>query len=296
MVLSRLLLALIVLSALSFAQGSSKESLRGQIERIAGDARGRVGVSVTLLETGETVALLGEQQFPMQSVYKLPIAMAVLAQVDRGVLKLNQMIRVEKSDFVSAGQRSPIRDRHPQGVDLSLQELLQMMVSESDGTACDVLLRVLGGPQTVNAYLRGMNLHGIAVETTEKEMAQDEMVQYRNWAKPSAMTTLLRELQFGHVLYSPSRKLLLDWMIQSPTGPRRIKGRLPDTSVVAHKTGSSGTTKGLTRATNDVGLITLPNGKHLAVAVFVSDSKANAAARESVIARITKAAWDFWSR
>jgi beta-lactamase class A len=292
----QLLLTLIFLSTVTFAQGPKRGGLRGQIESIAREAKGRVGVAITVLETDESVALLGEQQFPMQSVYKLPIAMAVLAQVDQGMLKLNQMIRVEKSDFVTAGQRSPIRDRHPQGVELSLQELLQTMVSESDGTACDVLLRVIGGPQTVMGYLRGMNLPGIAVETTEKEMGQDEMVQYRNWAKPTAMTKLLRDLQFGHVLSSPSRKLLMDWMTQSPTGPRRLKGRLPASVIVAHKTGSSGTSKGLTRATNDVGLISLPDGKHLAIAVFVSDSRANMAVRESVIARITKAAWDFYSR
>jgi beta-lactamase class A len=292
----RLLLILIFLSAFTYAQGPKIESLRGQVESIARDAKGRVGVSITVLETDETLAYLGEQQFPMQSVYKLPIAMAVLALVDQGVLKLNQMIRVEKSDFVTAGQHSPIRDRHPQGVELSLQELLQMMVSESDGTACDVLLRVIGGPQTVMNYLRGRNLPGIAVETTEKEMGQDEMVQYRNWAKPTAMTRLLRQLQLGHALSSPSRKLLMDWMIQSPTGPRRLKGRLPATAVVAHKTGTSRTSKGLTRATNDVGLIPLPNGKHLAIAVFVSDSRANTAVRESIIARIAKVVWDFFNR
>ena len=81
--------------------------------------------------------------------------------------------------------------------------------------------------------------------------------------------------------------------ILGPTGPRRIKGLLSPTTTVAHKTGTSGTVNGLTRATNDVGLITLPDGKHLAVAVFVADSKANQAIRERVIAKIARAAWDW---
>jgi beta-lactamase class A len=85
-------------------------------------------------------------------------------------------------------------------------------------------------------------------------------------------------------------------MTQTPTGLKRIKGLLPAGTVVAHKTGSSGTVNGLTAATNDVGLITLPNGKHLAVAVFVSDSTANDAAREEVIARVARATWDEWSK
>jgi len=279
----------------TFAQTSSKENLRGQIEKIAREAKGRVGVSLTVLETNEVVAFNPKQQFPMQSVYKFPIGMAVLQKVDQGVLKLDQLIRVEKSDLVPAGLRSPIRDKNPQGVSMSLRELLRYSVSESDGTACDVLLRVVGGAQVVTQYLRSLDVNGVIVATTEKEMATNEFVQYRNWAKPQSMIALLRAFQEGRGLSPSSRELLLQWMIESPTGLRRLKGLLPAGTIVAHKTGTSGTRRGLTRATNDVGLITLPDGKHLAIAVFVSDSMADETVREAVIAKIAKAAWDFWS-
>jgi len=76
------------------------------------------------------------------------------------------------------------------------------------------------------------------------------------------------------------------------TGPNRIKGLLPKGTVVAHKTGTGGTQNGVTSATNDIGIIYLPNGKHLAVGVFVSDSPADDKTRDAVIARIAKAAWD----
>jgi beta-lactamase class A len=85
-------------------------------------------------------------------------------------------------------------------------------------------------------------------------------------------------------------------MTQTPTGLQRIKGLLPDGAVVAHKTGTSLTVDGVTAATNDVGLVTLPNGRHLAISVFVSDSRANKAVREEVIAKVAKAAWDEWSK
>jgi beta-lactamase class A len=285
---------LIFCCACGFAQKGAKESLRAQIEKIALEAKGKVGVAVTLLETNETLALLGEQQFPMQSVYKFPIGMAVLHQVDKGILKLDQSIRVEKTDLVPAGLRSPIRDKHPQGVALSLSELLRYSVSESDGTACDVLLRVVGGADVVTGYLRSLGVNGVIVATTEKAMAGDEFVQYRNWAKPQSMIDLLRAFQEGRGLSASSRERLFKWMIETPTGPRRLKALLPAGTVVAHKTGTSGTRNGLTRATNDVGLITLPDGRHLAIAVFVSDSQATVAVREAVIAKIARAAWDFW--
>ncbi len=278
----------------TLAQSPSPADLRGRIEQIARAAQGRVGATATVLETGESVALEGDKHFPMQSVYKLPIGMAVLDQVDRGRLKLEQKIQVRQSDFVTSGQHSPIRDQHPQGVELSLDELLRFNVSESDGTACDVLLRVVGGAPVVNRYLRRLGIQGIVVATTEKAMGQNQMVQYRNWATPDAAVALLRALHEGRGLSAPSRARLLQWMTETPTSARRIKGRLPAGAVVAHKTGTSGTSRGLTRATNDIGLITLPNGRHLALAVFVSDSLADETAREGVIARIAQAAWEVW--
>ncbi|HYJ45975.1 MAG TPA: serine hydrolase, partial [Pyrinomonadaceae bacterium] len=115
----------------------------------------------------------------------------------------------------------------------------------------------------------------------------------RNWAKPDAVVGLLRAFHEGRGLSGASRALLLQWMTQTQTGLHRIKGRLPASVVVAHKTGTSNTVEGMTRATNDVGIITLPDGRHLAVAIFVSDSKADADTREGVIARVAREAYDW---
>ena len=278
-----------------FSQTKSTARLREQIEQISRTAKGRVGVAITLLETGEFVSLNGKDHFPMQSVYKFPIAMAVLHQVDEGTLKLEQTVSVEKSDLVPRRLHSPIRDKNPQGVKLSLKELLRYSVSESDGTACDVLLRVVGGASVVMKYLQSLGVDGVMVETTEKAMSQNNLVQYRNWAAPEKMIVLLKAFYSGRSLSPASREMLLQWMIETPTGPKRIKGLLPAGTVVAHKTGSSGMEKGLARATNDVGIIRLPDGRHILIAVFISDSKADDAEREGVIARIARAAWDYWS-
>ncbi len=84
----------------TFNTNDENELLRARIEQVSRAAQGRIGVTATVLETGESASLNGEQRFPMQSVYKFPIAMAVLAQVDQGKLKLDQKIRVEASDIV----------------------------------------------------------------------------------------------------------------------------------------------------------------------------------------------------
>nr|AIA11569.1 ClassA_beta_lactamase [uncultured bacterium] len=280
-------------SGITISNADRTNELRDRIEQISQAARGRVGVTATVLETGESVTLNGDRQFPMQSVYKFPIAMAVLAQVDQGKLKLDRKIRVETSDVL---QGSRILDEKSQGMEFSLAELLKYMVSESDGTSCNVLLRQVGDPRIVTEYLRSLGINDIVVANTEKELAQDPAVKYRNYATPDATVVLLRAFHEGKGLSKSSQALLLQLMTETTTGPQRIKGLLPDGTVVAHKTGTSSTVNGVTAATNDVGLVTLPNGRHMAIAVFVSDSGANNATREEVIAKVTKAAWDEWSK
>ena len=283
-------------SALSESTTSStnhRNELREQIQQISDAAQGRVGVTATVLETGESVTLNGNQRFPMRSVYKFPIAMAVLAQVDQGKLKLDHKIRVKTSDVV---QGSQILDEKSQGMEFTLTELLKYMVSQSDNTACDVLLRLVGGPKIVTQYLRGLGVNDIVVASTEKEQGQDTAVQYRNYATPDAAVVLLRAFHEGRELSKSSQALLRRLMTETSTGSKRIKGLLPDGTVVAHKTGTSSTVNRVTAATNDVGLVTLPNGRHLAIAVFVSDSLANNAIREGVIAKVAKASWDKWSK
>lgn len=281
------------LNGITTSNTNHRNKLRERIEQISYAAQGRVGVTATVLETGESVSLNGNQRFPMQSVYKFPIAMAVLAQLDQGKLKLDQKIRIETSDFV---QHSRILNKNSQGVEFSLAELLKYMVSESDNTACDVLLRLVGEPKIVTQYLRGLGVNDIVVANTEKELGQDPAVQYRNYATPDAAVVLLRAFHEGKGLSKSSQALLRQLMTETSTGLKRIKGLLPDGTVVAHKTGTSSTVNGVTAATNDVGLVALPNGQHLAIAVFVSDSKANDAIREEVIAKVAKAAWDEWSK
>ena len=268
--------------------------LSTRFAEIAHGAAGKVGAGVMVIETGAVATFHGADQFPMQSVYKFPIAMATLRLVDQGKLRLDQQMPVAKSELAPAGLHSPIRDLHPEGTSLSVRDLVRYAVAESDGTASDVLLRLSGGPESVTRYLRDLGIKGVMVATTEAEMSRGPMVQYRNWATPDSMLELLRAFHAGRGLSAASHKLLDDDMAESTPGPKRIKGLLPAGTRVAHKTGTSGTEGKLTRATNDVGIVTLPNGRHLAIAIFVSDSTATQQVREQVIAEIARAAWNHW--
>jgi beta-lactamase class A len=267
--------------------------LQSQLTQIASLAKGRVGVHAIVLETGSTLASLNSRDhFPMQSVYKLPISMAVVKQVDEGKLKLDQKVRVTKEDYIGPAAHSPIRDKYPQGVELTLDQLLRFALVESDGSASDVLMKLAGGNAAVQTYVTNLRVPDLIVLNTEKELSEDNTAQYRNYASPESAIALLRALFERRALSESSQALLLKYMTESTPGAKRLKGLLPAGIIVAHKTGTSGTDKGLTAATNDIGIITLPNGKHLAIAVFVCDSPADEATREGVIARIGKAVFD----
>ncbi len=269
---------------------------RDRVETIAQSVGGHVGVQAQVLETNERFEFHAGEEFPMQSVYKLPIAIAILHEVDEGRLRTNQTVLVGPDDWVPPPLHSPLHDQHPEGfATVTVKELIRFAVSESDGTASDVLLRLAGGPERIVAILRAMNLWGIAVVSSEKEMAANGGLQYRNTTQPSAMVHLLQLLQQGSLLSYTSHTFLMQLMTDTPTGVHRIKGKLPANTQVAHKTGTAQTRSNLTPATNDVGIVRLPEGRHLLIAIFIKDSTASESAREGAIADLARIFWDEWS-
>jgi beta-lactamase class A len=280
--------------------------LEAEFAKIAEEAKGRVGAAAVVLETGDAALLNPDGRYPMQSVYKLPIAMAVMEQVRLGKLELDEIVGVTTDDFVRRGIYSPLRDEYPNGGEFTIRELIRRSLVESDGTASDVLMRVAGGATEIQAFLKQIGINDIKVANTEKEIGRDWETQYQNWATPTESVELLRWLNARADGWKPPNldqeltgsQEILQLMFRSYPGPRRIKGMLPTNgpdSGVAHKTGTGGTQNGITSATNDIGIIYLPNGKHLAIVVFVSDSPADEKTREAVIAKIAKAAWDRWA-
>lgn len=275
---------------------STDSSVKADIAKFAADAKGKVGVAAVDLETGEYFALNGDGHYPMQSVYKLPIALAVIRQYEKQRFNLDEPVTIAKDDLVGPGLHSPIRDKFPEGTELSVRDIIKYALEESDGTASDVLMRIGGGPDRVQEYLSGIGITDMKIATTEREMSADWQVQYQNWSTPEAAVALLQALYEGRALASAiGRELVLQMMTNSTPGQNRIRGML-ETAPVAHKTGTSGTRNGITAATNDIGIVSMKNGKHFAIAVFVSDSTADEKTREAAIAKITKVLYNHWKR
>ena len=153
-------------------------------------------------------------------------------------------------------------------------------------------MRLTDGSKGVMEYLSHSGIKDIHVINTEKEMGLSDSVQYKNYSTPREALRLLYLIFKGGLFKPETGKLLQNFMTRTTSGTNRISGLLPEGTTVAHKTGSSGTINGITAATNDIGIVTLPDGRHLLIAVFVSDSKAEDSAREGVIARMARSGWD----
>ena len=288
---------LLILTLLISNQVYCQNTLERHFEQIADTIKGNIGISALHIETGESISFNGDEKFPMQSVYKFPIAMVMLHQIDNEKFSLGDTIEIKKAEFIPQAGHSPIRDKYLSGANLTIKEILEYNVSQSDGTACDVLLRLLGGAEKVQKSIHDLGVKNIAISTTEMVQVANDTIQYQNWSTPIAMNELLEIFYEGDYLSKESQDLLLAYMsISNKWFDRRIKGLLPKETELAHKTGTARTYNGLTRATNDAGIITLPDGSHLAITVFISDSYDSQTKREMTIARASKEAYDYWTR
>ena len=274
----------------AFAQ---EETLQAKISRIVTPMRAEVGVSILGIEEKKALGVNGESKFPMQSVFKFPLALAVLSEVDKGRFALDQEIDIRKSDLLP-NTWSPIREKYPDGnIKMSLAEILKYTVAQSDNNGCDILLKLIGGPAVVNDYIHGLGIKDFSVQFNEQEMHKNWNVQFSNWATPVAIVELLKIFYEEKILSRKSFDFLWGVMTETKTGQNRIKGQLPQGTEVAHKTGTSDTNKeGITASVNDVGIITLPDGKHVAIAVFITNSREDVATNEKIISDISRTVWD----
>jgi len=225
------------------AAASSPElvSLEQQLASLVAGKSGEYGIAALDLRTGKTVSVNGDMAFPMASTVKVAVAAAYLTQVDYGRRSLDQSI----------GGRSAT-------------SLIEAMLVHSDNYATDLLIRNLGGPRTIQQWVSWHGLSGISVDRTIAQLLRDrrDLRDPRDSSTPMAMIGLLRKIETGNVLKPQSRSYLQMMMARCMTGKNRIRALLPAGTRVENKTGT------LTGLTDDIGFITLPDGRRIAVAIF----------------------------
>ena len=272
-------------------------SLQNDIKQILADKKATVGVSIIGTDGKELVAINADKKFPLQSVFKYHIALTMLSQIDEGKFSLNQKIEIQKKDLLP-NLWSPLREENPDGGSFKISKLIEYSVALSDNVGCDALLRLIGGPIVVENYIKKNNIKDISVKINEETMQSNWDLMHQNWITPSAANkTLLTFFENKNMILSDkSHTYIWKVMKETDTGENRLKGLLPKGTIVAHKTGSSGTNEeGITEAVNDIGVVFLPNGKHFFISVLVTNSKEDQKTNEKIIASIAKATWDYYT-
>lgn len=294
-------------------------TLQDGLDRIASSFNGRLGACVA--KGSQMVCVRGSDRFSMQSVMKLIAGAATLRAVDAGVLSLSENVTLYRKDLSLYVQ--PIANLvGSTGYSTSIGDLIRRAIIESDSAAVDFLIRKLGGPKAVQGFLQSKSLDGIRLDRDERHLqtaivglqwrpeyvnpklldaaiagvpaiARDKAYRtyqrdVRDTSTPEAMTRFLVNLFEGKLLTPNSTSFAIQAMADCVTFPNRLKAGIPPDWKLAHKTGTSGSWRGITAATNDVGVLTLPDGNQVAVSVFAADSSASSEDRAAVIASVSR--------
>jgi beta-lactamase class A len=251
-------------------------------------------------------------------VFKTFLSGMVLAQVDAGELSLDKTIMLSPEDLRDG--LGPI-DKS-QGGTFSVRDLLRAALIQSDNTAADALLRLVDGPNKVTAWLHGKGIEGIRIDRDLRTMGRDQsgipanlspgrngsslesqisntartaafkaaFSDPRDTATPEGTIHFLVALKKGELLTAASTDLLLGWMREARTGQGRLSAGFSSKTTLAHKTGTSSMFEGVRLATNDIGLATLPNGRTLAIAVFLANAPGTDQARDAILAACARVA------
>ena len=299
------------------------KQLDGDVRAIARRAApGILGFGLMNLESGQSWTWNGERQFPMQSVFKMAVGAAILAEVDAGRMALDEAISIGAKDI--SPPRSPIADAWPGRTVYSAEELLVAAVSDSDNTAADVLMKRIGGPGAVSGWLQAQKIEEVRVDRYERELqpealglasfrpawkgaafdaalatvplaqrlaaAEAYLRDPRDTATPRGMMVFLSRLDAGELLSPASTQRLVSIMAHSPRGPERLKAGFPKGVTFAHKIGTGSGFGGRTSAYNDVGILTLADKRSYAIVAFLTASTADERTRAALLADLGRAA------
>lgn len=287
------LLIILFISCIQLKSQSIKD-LKNKIHEIISAKNATVGVSLKGIEDQDTLSINGNKKTPLMSVFKFHIALAVLNQVDKGKLKLDQKFFIKKEELLP-DTWSPIRDQYPKGnMNLTLDQLLRYTVSHSDNNGCDILLNIIGGTAAVQKFINRQGIKDFTIQVNEQQMSSFDKF-YLNTTTPLATTELLEKFYNGKVLKKETTKYLYQIMVETSRGLTWMKAGLPEGTELAHRTGISDRNEDNVRAAmNDVGIVKLPDGKHYILSVYLKNINEEMADTEKIIADISRTVWEYY--
>lgn len=304
-------------------QDVGREELARQIDEIGEKFDGDVGIAVREVESGWHTGFNAAEMMPQQSVSKLWVSMAALDLADQGRIDLSDPVTIRRQDLTVFHQplRSEVLQKGAYTADL--RDYMTRAITRSDNTANDTILRRIGGPARVEDMIANKRLSGVKFGTDERTKqsriaglawrpeysiggaffdARDlvpedrRRVAFENYlanpmdgASAEGIVLALARLARGDLLSPASTRLLIDTMTQTHSGPRRLKGAVPEGWTIAHKTGTGQYFDGWQSGYNDIALLYAPDGTAYSMAVMIKRTRNGVPANMEMMQRVTSA-------
>ena len=202
------------------------------LERKSG---GRLGVCILDTATGRSLAHRPDERFAMCSTFKLPLAAAILREADRGKLNLDTTVPVTKADLVP---HAPVVEANLAKGGMTIRALAEAAQKQSDNAAANLLLKQIGGPAGFTQFFRDLGDQVTRADRYEPEMNRWTPGDDRDTTTPAAKAAIVAKFLTGDILAPASRDLLIQWMIDTKTGAKRVRAGLPKDWRAGDKTGT----------------------------------------------------------
>jgi beta-lactamase class A len=281
---------------LSVAVPSQGTGLEDAVRCCMEGRKAEIGVAV-IIQSKDTFVWNDGPRYPLMSVCKLFQALSVADYLERNHLSLQTPVTVSKSDL-KPDTYSPMRDRYPDGgITLSVAELLEYSLQQSDNNACDILFRMTGGPEATDRYIRTkIGLENFCIAADEEAMHNDLSLCYSNWSSPLETARLLDALVTRPLFADTTlQRFIRQTMLDCDTGKDRLALPLQGTPArIGHKTGTGDRNEdGEIIGVNDVGFVYLPDGRYYTIAVFIKDSQEDMVQTAQAIAEISRIVYQY---
>jgi beta-lactamase class A len=251
---------------------SAAQSTFAELERALG---GRIGCSALDTATGRRLEWRAGERFALCSTFKASLAAAVLARIDARVLRGDEILTFDAANVLPTSRRTAqLTDGR-----IAVLEACEAVVTVSDNTAANALLTLIGGPQALTTFFRGLGDPLTRLDRYELELNSNIDGDRRDTTTPASMLRTLQTLLLGDALSTSSRDRLTSWMLREENGRARIRAGLPATWQVANKPGTGN------GAVNDIAVVWPPGGAPIVVAIYTNAPGAATAAAEAVIAQ-----------
>lgn len=291
--MKRLLVSILYLASMLSAFAIGNKTIEDALTDYAVGKDARIGIAV-IINGNDTVSVNGERDFSMMSVSKFPLALTIAHWIDAHGMSLNDSITFSEA-ALHENTYSPMLKKYGKSRNImSIRELLEWSLVDSDNNAADILLNYIGGTSGATSIMRQIGLSDdIVIGASEDDMHRDPYLSYLNRTTPLAMAQLFDRFNSEIRKMSQTYSDISAMLEQCHTGLDRLAEPLLTTNVtIGHKTGTGfPTPEGRISAINDCGYVNMPNGMRYSIAVFVADSGYDMAATSAIIADISKIVW-----